>query len=181
MLLTLICLFSMFYRNGGIECIGCNIEYEQCNKQSCNEVKKFSSWTPWLIMNKNDSNAGHSEKRFRYVCKAPVSDPNSLKITLFKEETRACTNDGGCHRMIETAHKASWGCWSDFSPCSVSCGIGRRVRYRKCLSTNGETAGDKECGEGSSVHEETCEMPSCDCKLHSKINNKLVIILNKFF
>lgn len=148
--------------NQGIDCIGCNVEYEQCNKQPCNEVKKIGPFTPWLIVNNSD--VGYLEKRFRYQCKALLPDPSSLKISLFKEETRTCTNEGGCHRINEMSQKsATWGCWTDFSVCSVTCGIGRRVRYRKCLASTGEVVSDKEC-DGSSVHDEICEMPNCDCE-----------------
>lgn len=154
-------IFSLINRNGGLECIGCNVEYETCNKQPCSEVRKLSPWTQWLTAN-GTNDVGYTEKRFRYSCKAQISDPANLKISLFKEEVRNCSIEG-CHRMAEIAQKASWGCWTDFSACSVTCGIGRRVRYRKCLSSNGDTMNDKEC-EGPSSQDEICEMPSCDCK-----------------
>jgi hypothetical protein len=86
-----------------------------------------------------------------------------LKISLFKEEIRNCSIEGTCQRMTESLQKASWGCWTDFSACSVSCGVGRRVRYRKCLSSNGDPVSDSEC-DGQSSQDEICEMPSCDCK-----------------
>lgn len=92
-----------------------------------------------------------------------MSDPSALKISLFKEEARTC-HDGTCHRTTnEISLKPSWSCWSDYSACSVSCGVGRRVRYRKCLNSNGDVLNDKEC-DGLSVQEEICEMPSCDGK-----------------
>lgn len=118
--------------DGGLECIGCPIEYEICNKQPCIEVKKLSPFTPWLIV--NNSEVGYIEKRFRYQCKATgnfndlnnynfiiyanfcilaLSDPSGLKISLHKEETRTCNNDGGCHRMNEISPKSpTWGCWT---------------------------------------------------------------------
>lgn len=65
--------------------------------------------------------------------------------------------------MNDIAAKSSWGCWTDYSACSVTCGTGRKVRYRKCLSSNGDVLSEKEC-EGQSVQEELCEMPSCNCK-----------------
>jgi chondroitin sulfate proteoglycan 4 len=54
--------------NGGLPCLGCNIEYELCNKQPCIEVKKLGPFTQWLIVNNSD--VGYMEKRFRYQCKA---------------------------------------------------------------------------------------------------------------
>lgn len=55
-----------------------------------------------------------------------------------------------------------WGCWSDWSPCSVSCGVGSRHRARKCLSMGTDLNGSG-C-EGSSVEYGECEQPLCDCK-----------------
>lgn len=152
-------------QNNGLDCMGCNVEYEECNKQPCNEVKKLGPWTQWLVMNSSD--AGHMEKRYRYMCKATLNDPSDLKISLHKEETRVCKkNDSVCQR-IHLSSKASWGCWTDWSPCSVTCGKGRRVRYRKCLSSSGEIMDDKECGDGQSVQDEICYGPSCECKLNN--------------
>lgn len=159
-------------QNNGLDCIGCNVEYEECNKQSCNEVKKLGPWTTWLAF--NSSEYGHMEKRYRYMCKAPINDPAELKISLFKEETRMCKkNDNVCQRVYLSS-KASWGCWTDWSPCSVTCGKGRRVRYRKCLSSNGDILDDKECGDNPSVQDEICYNSSCDRKL-STINFFFII------
>lgn len=55
-----------------------------------------------------------------------------------------------------------WGCWTDWSPCSVSCGVGKRTRTRQCLAMNNDLYGTN-C-EGSSVEYDTCEQPSCDCE-----------------
>lgn len=82
--------------------------------------------------------------------------------------------------MAEVAHKASWGCWTDFSACSVTCGIGRKVRYRKCLSSSGDSVSDKEC-EGASSQDEICEMPSCDCEFSIKPLSKVDCAIFFFF
>lgn len=79
---------------------------------------------------------------------------------------------------MEVTQKATWGCWTDYSACSVTCGIGRKVRYRKCVSSNGDLVSDREC-DGPSSQDEICEMPSCDCKLkkmemNTFDNNKLL-------
>lgn len=70
-------------------------------------------------------------------------------------------------------YSGEWGCWADWSPCSVSCGVGKRTRTRQCLSMNNDLYGNS-C-EGSSVEYETCELPSCDCKsrLHQIIKVKI--------
>jgi semaphorin 5 len=94
-------------QNDGLECIGCHVEFEECNKQACNEVKKLTSWTNWLVSNNSESGQ-YFEKRYRYMCKAPISDPASLKISLYKEETRACNaGDPKCRRVNVTCEAAA--------------------------------------------------------------------------
>lgn len=57
--------------------------------------------------------------------------------------------------------QSEWGCWSDWSSCSVSCGVGLRTKKRKCLQLDNDIGSG--C-EGPSEETETCEMPSCDCE-----------------
>lgn len=46
-----------------------------------------------------------------------------------------------------------WGQWTDWSPCSVSCGKGRKIRWRHCL----ETCDDAE----TEMEEKACQLPAC--------------------
>ncbi|XP_058985154.1 semaphorin-5A isoform X1 [Musca domestica] len=205
-------------QNGGMECPGCNIDYEDCNMQSCPEVKKLSGWTPWLIQqNRTDEAEGVTvltEKRFRFVCRATTSDVSSMHIGVAKTENRIC-RDGVCQRLGEAnssdepeygewgpcnvtcgggvQHRHSefsgkhrgkhthsracnmhpcpeppavgfnevvaaheWSCWTDWSPCSVTCGVGIKRRTRKCLGGH-----DKLC-HGRAIDEEKCEMKPCE-------------------
>lgn len=84
-------------QNGGQECPGCHVEYEPCNPQQCTEYKK-TYWTPWISLNDSLPNGAHSERRFRYTCKAITIDPSSLKLSNTKEEKRVCMGDGQCQR-----------------------------------------------------------------------------------
>ncbi|XP_037928566.1 semaphorin-5A-like, partial [Teleopsis dalmanni] len=198
-------------QNGGQECAGCHTDYEICNIHECAEVKKLSSWTPWLVQNNETKDGTHVERRFRFACKAITMDSSSLRITLAKEESRVCRADGSCqrhaneeevpdhvpewgpcsvscgggtqHRLVEgkqhrgrhsqsricntsacpisanlneviLAHE--WSCWTDWSPCSVSCGVGIKRRTRKCLG------GHEKLCNGRAVDEEKCEMRPCE-------------------
>lgn len=150
-------------QNGGMECPGCHMEYDTCNAQQCPEVKRGGTWTPWLVMANNSLSEGQVEKRFKYICKAPIADPSLIKI-IPKEETRLCTNDGSCQRSAGDAVEAEgeWACWSDWSQCSVSCGFGTRFRQRQCLSKSGEVIKSNNC-IGQDIRHEQCER-TCDCK-----------------
>lgn len=121
-------------QNGGLECPGCNIDYGVCNTEPCSEMKKTSSWTPWLMaINGTGVEGTHVERRFRFACKATVSDASLLKINLSKEETRTCYADGNCQRFGGDAPDESgiieWGAWSE---CSLPCGGGQQYRIPIC-------------------------------------------------
>lgn len=85
-------------QNGGQDCQGCHLDYEQCNIHACPDAKRLSSWTPWLATNATASAAGHTERRFRFSCRAPVADPALIKLAQAKEEERFCHTDGNCLR-----------------------------------------------------------------------------------
>lgn len=64
---------------------------------------------------------------------------------------RACNLD---------ACKASWSCWTEWTPCSVSCGQGTRSRSRIC-SWDGVADAVDGCS-GPSEMREYCNNPSCE-------------------
>lgn len=49
-----------------------------------------------------------------------------------------------------------WGCWSDWSSCSSSCGTGKSERRRQCLTPGGCV--------GDAIQYQTCEGTLCECK-----------------
>ena len=52
-----------------------------------------------------------------------------------------------------------WGPWSDWTPCSATCGEGVKFRYRFCDSPAPQGTG-KDCGEDNSmVH--SCTVSEC--------------------
>ncbi|XP_022218068.2 semaphorin-5A isoform X1 [Drosophila obscura] len=199
--------------NGGLDCPGCRLDYEDCNMQSCSEVRKLSAWTPWLTLPTgsagNSSESSHMERRYRYACRATSPDASSVRISLAKEESRSCHQDGSCQRHgdhVETAETDSdwspcsvscgggtqqrqrgrgiqnracnlqecptddlqpsnsidneleheWGCWSEWSACSVTCGLGVRRRTRRCLG------GHERLCKGRALDEQKCEMVPCE-------------------
>lgn len=46
-----------------------------------------------------------------------------------------------------------WGSWTDWSHCSVSCGKGRRIRWRQCVI--------RDCDAETEMQEKACQMPEC--------------------
>ncbi|EDW35221.1 GL15685 [Drosophila persimilis] len=199
--------------NGGLDCPGCRLDYEDCNMQSCSEVRKLSAWTPWLTLPTgsagNSSESPHIERRYRYACRATSPDASSVRISLAKEESRSCHQDGSCQRhgdhgdtadtesdwspcsvscgggtqqrqrgrgiqnracnlqecptddlqpsnSIDNELEHEWGCWSEWSACSVTCGLGVRRRTRRCLG------GHERLCKGRALDEQKCEMVPCE-------------------
>lgn len=50
--------------------------------------------------------------------------------------------------------EGQWSCWTEWSECSATCGVGVRTRTRECL-------GQESCN-GPRLDRETCEMASCE-------------------
>ena len=66
-----------------------------------------------------------------------------------------------------------WSCWTDWSDCSVSCGVGVRSRTRECLGPEG-------C-EGPRLVRETCEMPAASLwpvGTHGHVGRLVTMIIN---
>ncbi|XP_014203695.1 semaphorin-5B [Copidosoma floridanum] len=156
------------------ECTGCNFQVEECNKQSCPEIKK-SYTSAWLQTTSgaggNSSAAGHSERRYRFTCRAQADEPTSVKVQT-KVEERYCRADGFCSRKaIGGAQTASssgpptsatedpWADWSSWSGCSQSCGGGTQYRIRQCRSASCEA-------QGLQTENRACNSQPCEQQHH---------------
>lgn len=119
-------------QNGGLECNGCHLDYEVCNKQPCPEVKKVGPWTPWLMLANSSSDSSHLVKRFKFACRLNAPDTSNVKVVLAKEETRTCHANGICERAGDSNEDHGWTEWSNWSACSAECGGGQQYRTRSC-------------------------------------------------
>ena len=59
-----------------------------------------------------------------------------------------------------------WSVWSEYSPCSVTCGFGTKVRMRTCTNPKPENNG-ADC-TGVRVETEECDLGPCNCKCNSR-------------
>ena len=60
----------------------------------------------------------------------------------------------------------AWSVWSEYSPCSVTCGFGTKVRMRTCTNPKPENNG-ADC-TGVRVETEECDLGPCNCKCNSR-------------
>ena len=131
-----------YCRNDG-SCLRGNV-----NQNSYGDLGTEAGWSEWSAWRPCDRPCdGGSQHRIRQ-CESPPCDGLSV-------QTRLC-NMHPCrlNQAGNAATEGQWSCWTDWSECSVSCGVGVRSRTRECL-------GPESC-EGPRLVRETCEMPSCE-------------------
>lgn len=76
----------------------------------------------------NTSDGSYTEKRFKFLCKAP--SPEQIKLSVAREEERYCTSQGTCSRPLE--EEEGWEPWGPWGDCSAPCGGGQQARNRRC-------------------------------------------------
>ncbi|XP_394067.4 semaphorin-5A isoform X1 [Apis mellifera] len=118
------------------------------NQKSYSDLAMESGWGEWSAWKTCDRLCGGGSQHRIRQCESPPCD--GLPV-----QTRQC-NVHSCRPSAvgDIAMEGQWSCWTDWSECSVSCGVGIRSRTRECL-------GPESC-EGSSLVRETCEMASCE-------------------
>lgn len=118
------------------------------NQKSYSDLAMETGWGEWSAWKTCDRLCGGGSQHRIRQCESPPCDGLSV-------QTRQC-NVHSCRPSAvgDIAMEGQWSCWTDWSECSVSCGVGIRSRTRECL-------GPESC-EGSSLVRETCEMASCE-------------------
>jgi hypothetical protein len=115
-------------------------------------LEKWSSWTSCSVTCGN----GTRQRRSR-VCTSGSPQRSNCSLNI---EQLSCT-------MTSCIEPASWGQWSQWSPCSVTCANGRQLRSRNCTG-GGARPEDKlskviKC-RGSDQDMRNCSRPACPSK-----------------
>ncbi|XP_045503919.1 semaphorin-5B [Colias croceus] len=113
--------------HGGADCEGARYERQACDLRPC-EVRKATAWTPWVQMLGNATDGSYTEKRFKFLCKAPT--PEQIKLSLAREEERYCNPQGICSST--PPQEGGWEPWGPWGACSAPCGGGQQPRARRC-------------------------------------------------
>ncbi|XP_068998800.1 LOW QUALITY PROTEIN: thrombospondin type-1 domain-containing protein 4-like [Embiotoca jacksoni] len=127
-------------------------EEEPCNTHSCPPFWEASAWSECSV------SCGPGVQQRQLQCRQSFGDrstmvhPQRCANLTPPESTQAC-------QLRLCSH---WEVGTDWSTCSVDCGVGRRSRSVHCLSDQGSVVNDKECNtrlrpQGS----EECNMGPC--------------------
>ena len=126
------------------DCIGDNVQKERCNE--CTPV-----WTNWSSWGACSASCGSSSKQTRQrKCILKYTVYPSIKCVGEDTNVRSCTRPA-C---------PTWGSWSGWSSCSLTCGSSSaRTRSRQCIF-DGKPVASPLC-PGSSSQAESCRKPGC--------------------
>ena len=106
-------------------------ESKSCQVMSCKVNGAWSQWSPWSPCSRT---CGMAIKRRRRSCTDPLpqNGGNNCDGGFSQSQNRICLGPP-CVSLLR------WTSWSDFSPCSASCGPGERIRRRFCINELHET------------------------------------------
>ena len=100
-------------------CIGESIESESCSENTC---PIWTDWTDWTQC--SASCGGGVQKRIR-DCILPKNNQGSNDF--------GCDGDTWEMRPCNEDDCPVWTDWTPWSPCTKSCGGGKKVKTRKCV------------------------------------------------
>ncbi|CAG2193797.1 SEMA5 [Mytilus edulis] len=140
----------------GRPCEGNTQEWRMCNTLHCPEIARnltkvggWSSWQPWSHCSKDCGGGSQHRKR---SCDNPQPMGFGEDCSGHDIEARQC-NIHSCQGV--------WGCWSEYSVCSASCGHGSHVRVRRCDSSVQGTKFILPC-KGQDTDYKPCTTPLCN-------------------
>ncbi|XP_069785281.1 properdin-like [Narcine bancroftii] len=116
----------------GGQCYGPQENHQECNtKQTCPTHGSWSPWGAWGACSETCRREGSERSPIRRrgrICGSPA--PSVIP------PGRECAGEGEdighCDFLPHCPVAGNWGPWSAFSPCTVSCGLGKLLQRRRC-------------------------------------------------
>ncbi|XP_068179009.1 thrombospondin type-1 domain-containing protein 4 [Antennarius striatus] len=127
-------------------------EEEPCNTHSCPPFWEASSWSECSVSCGSGVQQRQLQCRQSFGNRSTMVHPQRCANLTPPESTQACQ-----HRLC-----SHWEVGSDWSTCSVDCGLGRRTRSVRCVTNQGSIVNDKECSSRARPQgSEECNMGPC--------------------
>ena len=107
-------------------CVEARNESRPCQIAACKIDGAWSEWSPWSPCSRT---CGMSIMRRRRSCINPIPQNGGAQCDggFSESQNRICIGPA-------CVSKLKWTSWSEFSPCSASCGPGERIRQRFCIN-----------------------------------------------
>ncbi|XP_069119936.1 uncharacterized protein [Argopecten irradians] len=154
-------LFSI----GQYQCDGTEFDLGSCrwSNTACSQCGNFAAvecvddktlpvdggWSRWSDFGPCSVTCGQGHQIRIRTCDNPSPGNGGKACKGGDQDGRACTN-------VECPINGGWSTWSDFGPCSVTCGPGHRTKTRTCnnptpqyegLDCHGDDLDEKACNE----------------------------------
>jgi len=157
---------------GGTQCPKLE-ERKKCNLKPCAECKLYE-WTPWSAcsiscMDSSDKlQVFGTKRRTRQYDEVDPSDPMCDKTSM--TETDKCAGDES-GIFVFCPVDAAWSRWSEWTPCSVTCGQGSQKRRKICKEQRfGGNACDLDLLLGRGEEVKDCQGNSGPCPTDCKLS-----------
>ncbi|CAC5400118.1 HMCN [Mytilus coruscus] len=137
--------------NGGANCTGQSTDKVLCNEGNCPSID--GSWGPWGNSSACSKTCGDGEIVRNRSCDSPAPENGGYDCNGSNSDINTC-NEGVCPVI-----NGSWGEWTNYSDCTVSCDGGFQTRFRLCNSPSPENGG-LDCN-GSSSQTRPCKTEDC--------------------
>ncbi|XP_054637197.1 thrombospondin type-1 domain-containing protein 4 isoform X2 [Dunckerocampus dactyliophorus] len=127
-------------------------EEEPCNTHACPPFWEASSWSECSVSCGPGMQQRQLQCRQSFGNRSTMVHPQRCANLTPPESTQAC-------QLQLCSH---WEVSSDWSTCSVDCGVGKRTRSVRCVSDQGNVVNDKECNSRMRpMGSEECNMGPC--------------------
>ncbi|XP_051922230.1 thrombospondin type-1 domain-containing protein 4-like [Hippocampus zosterae] len=125
---------------------------EPCNMHACPPFWEASAWSECSVSCGPGAQQRQLQCRQSFGNRSTMVHPQRCAGLVPPESTQAC-------QLQLCSH---WEVGSDWSTCSVDCGVGKRTRSVRCVSDEGSVVNDVECSSRARpLGSEECNMGPC--------------------
>ncbi|XP_069119934.1 uncharacterized protein [Argopecten irradians] len=135
---------------GGRECTGNAQQSKLCEEINCPIDGVWGSWSPYGPCSVTCGGGGYRNRN--RTCNNPAPAYGGRECTGNAQQSKLCEE-------INCPIDGGWSKWSDFGPCSVTCGQGHQIRTRTCDNPSPKHGGrgcDGEGRDGKACKETEC-------------------------
>ncbi|GFT31287.1 hemicentin-1 [Nephila pilipes] len=141
-------------RNGGKTCIGISSEVKHCYEKPCPVNGEWGNWMDWTPCSMS---CGVGLRQRSRICDNPKPQFGGSDCVGNDDEIDSCL-------LTKCPVDGSWSVWSDWQPCSVTCGDGIQYRTRDCNNPEPQHGGSSCYGESK----ESQECNNVECPVHGE-------------
>ncbi|XP_013408767.1 coadhesin [Lingula anatina] len=127
--------------HGGKDCVGNTTQSQVCKTQPCPVDGGWGAWSGYSTCSKTCGNGRLVRSR---ECNNPAPQHGGQECTGMHKQKKRCT-------LKKCPIDGDWSLWTDWTPCSVTCGTGSHTRSRECVAPRPRFGGRPCTGNDTDV------------------------------